>query len=206
MVEVVTLDVWLVRHGEIDWIVDRKFCGWSDPPLNERGRAQARALRLGLAEIEFDSVVSSSSARAIETARLAYGEPSTDDRLRELDFGDIEGLIWAECSPELQKQLLSYETFVAPRGEAVKDLMARVTAVLRDLGGGRHLVVSHGGVIRGLLGRVGITDYPQPGTLHRVQVTLTSGAEIAVTQEEPSPLDVREAERDPEPHEDREAE
>lgn len=166
-----TLEVWLVRHGETDWTSARRFCGWSDPPLNERGRAQARELRSSLAGVEFDSVVSSSSVRALETARLAYGEPVVDERLRELDFGEIDGTSWDDCSPDLREQLLAYETFTAPRGEAVSALMARVAAALRDLGAGRHLVVTHGGVIRGLLGRAGITDYPGPATVHRVRLT-----------------------------------
>jgi broad specificity phosphatase PhoE len=172
-------EVWLLRHGETDWTTARRFCGWSDPPLNERGRAQARALRPSLAGIEFDSVVSSSSVRAVETARLAYGEPAVDERLRELDFGEIEGLSWVDCSEEVRAQLLDYDTFCAPSGETVAALMARVTAALRALEGGHHLVVTHGGVIRALLGRAGITGYPQPASVHRVRLT-SNGDEIVV--------------------------
>jgi probable phosphoglycerate mutase len=175
----VTVEVWLVRHGETDWTAARKLCGWSDPPLNARGRAQARALRASLAGVDFDSVVSSSSARALETARLAFGEPSADERLRELDFGEIEGTTWDECPPDVREQLLAYETFAAPRGEAVSALMVRVGSALRDLGPGRHLVVTHGGVIRGLLGRAGVTGYPGPATIHRVRLTAT-GDSIAI--------------------------
>lgn len=171
VVDVVTVEVWLARHGSTDWTLARRFCGWSDPPLNEHGREQARALREALAPTEFDSVVSSTSIRAVETARLAYGEPRVDERLRELDFGDIEGSSWDECAPEVRERLLAYESFVAPRGEAVSSLLRRVGMALRELGDGRHLVVTHGGVIRGLLGRAGITDYPAPCSVHRVKLT-----------------------------------
>jgi broad specificity phosphatase PhoE len=61
--------------------------------------------------------------------------------------------------------------------------MARVTAALRALEGGHHLVVTHGGVIRALLGRAGITDYPQPASVHRVRVT-ANGDEIVVGRAE----------------------
>ncbi|HEY7875528.1 MAG TPA: histidine phosphatase family protein [Actinomycetota bacterium] len=178
MVGVGTLELWLVRHGETDWSTARRFCGWSDPPLNGRGRAQARAVAESLAGTSFDTVVSSSSARAIETARLAYGEPVTDDRLRELDFGELEGLTWDECSPDMRAQLADYHAFVAPKGEAVRDLMTRVTSALRELGAGRHLVVSHGGVIYGIGALAGIDDYPAPGSLRRVAITLDRGAEV----------------------------
>lgn len=170
MVGGVTVEVWLVRHGTTDWTVARRFCGWSDPPLNESGRAQARSLRESLAGVVFDSVVSSSSVRAIETARLAYGEPRVDERLRELDFGDIEGTTWDECAPDVRDALLAYDSFAAPRGEAVSSLLERVGRALRALGDGRHLVVTHGGVIRGLLGRAGVTDYPAPCSVHRVKL------------------------------------
>jgi 2,3-bisphosphoglycerate-dependent phosphoglycerate mutase len=174
-VAVVKLDLWLVRHGETDWSASHRFCGWSDPPLSERGRAMAEALRAELERGSFDSVVSSSSQRAVETARLAYGEPRVDDRLRELDFGDIEGMTWKDCSPELREKLLDYETFHAPNGESVEQLIARVSAALADLGPGTHLVVTHGGVIRFLLGRAGITDYPGLATVHRAEITLADG-------------------------------
>jgi probable phosphoglycerate mutase len=183
LVEAVKLDLWLVRHGETDWSAAHRFCGWSDPPLSERGRAQARALRADLERRTFDSVVSSTSIRAIETARLAYGEPRPDERLRELDFGDIEGTTWLDCSPEVRAALADYETFSAPNGESVAQLMERVTACLRDLGPGDHLVVTHGGVIRFLLGRAGITDYPPLASLRRVHLAFEPG-DLSVTLRE----------------------
>ena len=168
----VTLNLWLVRHGETDWSAGHRFCGWSDPPLSERGRVQAMALRSEFEGRTFDSVVSSTSLRAIETARLAYGEPRPDERLRELDFGDIEGTTWRGCSPEIKQALADYETFEAPNGETVVQLIERVTGALCDLGPGSHLVVTHGGVIRFLLGRAGITDYPALASLSRARLTV----------------------------------
>jgi probable phosphoglycerate mutase len=166
------LDLWLVRHGETDWSAAHRFCGWSDPPLSDRGREQATALRAELEGRRFDSIVSSTSLRAIETARLAYGEPRSDERLRELDFGDIEGTTWLDCSPAIREALADYETFEAPNGESVAQLIERVTAALHDLGPGSHLVVTHGGVIRFLMGRAGVGDYPALASLSRVDLTL----------------------------------
>ena len=170
MVVTVRLDLWLVRHGATAWTTARRFCGWSDPPLSEKGRAQARALRPRLEAYSFDSVLSSSSIRAVETARLAYGEPLRDERLRELDFGDIEGSTWPECAPELQQGLLDFERFAAPNGESVAQLAERVTQVLRELRPGRHLIVTHGGVVRLLTARS--RGVPEPGGLTRVGVAI----------------------------------
>ena len=162
------LDLWLVRHGETDWNAAGRFCGWSDPALSDRGRAQARSLGKLLRDWRFDSFVSSSSIRAVETARLAYGDPAVDVRLRELDFGDLEGCTWAECSVEVQQSLREYGTFQAPNGESVAQLSARVLQAVGELGSGRHLVVTHGGVIRSLLGPASVTRYPGPASISQV--------------------------------------
>ena len=163
-------ELWLVRHGETEWTCAGRFCGRSDPPLTERGRDDARALRSLLAAEVFDRFVSSPSIRALETAQLAYGEPAPEPRLQELDFGELEGLSWHECSDELRQTLGDYDGFCAPGGESVAALGDRVLAALRDLGPGRHLVVTHGGVIRFLTGLASETAYPRPASLTRVSL------------------------------------
>lgn len=173
------LEVWLVRHGATDWTVARRFCGWSDPPLNERGRFQARALRPRLEAYRFDSVISSISIRAVETARLAYGEPFQDVRLRELDFGDIEGSTWADCSPDVRDRLLTFESFEAPNGESVAQLRARVMQVACELQEGRHLIVTHGGVIRVLMGPRSMSSHLKPGDFSRLRLTFDEGQCVA---------------------------
>lgn len=162
------LELWLVRHGETDWTAAGRFCGWSDPALNERGRAQARNLGRRLSGRRFDSFVSSSSTRAVETARLAHRDPAVDVRLRELDFGDLEGRTWAECSVEVQESLRDFDMFQAPNGESVAQLSVRVRKALGELGSGRHLVVTHGGVIRTLLGHLSATRHPEPGSISQI--------------------------------------
>jgi 2,3-bisphosphoglycerate-dependent phosphoglycerate mutase len=169
------LDLWLVRHGETEWNAAGRFCGWSDPPLNPEGRSQASALRKPLTALHFDSFVSSPSKRAAETARLAYGAPLLDERLRELDFGLIEGSTWMDCSADVQERLRDYDTFQAPNGESAAQLSERVLEALLELGSGRHLVFTHGGVIRLLLGRAGETSYPPVGSISRLQLTVEEG-------------------------------
>lgn len=175
MVATMTQEIWLVRHGETDWSRAGRFCGWADPPLNEAGRAEARALRVTLAAQSFESVTSSPSARAVETARLAYGLPTIDERFRELDFGDIEGWNWRRCPVPLGQQLADFDGFQAPNGESVADLANRVDAGLRDLGPGRHLVVTHGGVVR-LLARRSLSVVPHPSTGSLTRLIVTEGA------------------------------
>lgn len=165
-------ELFLVRHGETTWNEQGRFCGRSDPPLTDRGRHQATALRALIGDEAFDRVISSPSLRAVETARLAYGEPTVDDRVCEIDFGVLEGRTWAECSTDVQERLLDYDGFEAPGGESVRQLGQRVLAALHDLGPGRHLIVSHGGVIRFLTGKASVTEYPKTATLTRLATTL----------------------------------
>jgi 2,3-bisphosphoglycerate-dependent phosphoglycerate mutase len=176
----VTLDIWCLRHAETDWTAAGRFCGWSDPPLNQRGRLQARALKEVLHSIEFDSVVSSPSIRAVETARLAYADPCPDPRLRELDFGELDGREWTACSPEMRARLTDFDAFAAPHGETVPQLAERVLAALADLDRGRHLMVTHGGVIRLLMRRAGSSAHPPPASLVRVRVGLEVNGSVRI--------------------------
>ena len=86
----------LVRHGETDWNLERRWQGHIDRPLNDVGRAQARALADRLDSEPFAAVYSSDLARARETAEIvaaAHGLPvHLDPRLREADVGEWSGL------------------------------------------------------------------------------------------------------------------
>lgn len=152
--------VWMVRHGETDWNADRRFQGWTDVALNDTGRDQATLLAGALAGVRFDSVWSSDLSRAIETARLAYGEPTADHRLRELNFGDLEGSVWDDLTPLVQAELVAFDGFTAPGGESIAEFKARVIEFLDGLSGGDHLVVTHGGVIRMVTRECGSDGFP----------------------------------------------
>jgi probable phosphoglycerate mutase len=144
-----SVEVWLVRHGETPWNALGRLTGWSDVPLSARGEAQALALAPFLAAERFDGVVSSDLSRAVQTARLAYGEPGRRlAALRELDFGTLEGLRWDELAEPYRAALLAFEGFEAPGGESTAGLRSRVYGFLEGLPPGRHLAFTHGGVLR----------------------------------------------------------
>lgn len=150
-----TTTLWLVRHAETDWSGTGRLCGWTDVPLNARGRDQARALAWTLAGRRFTSVWSSDLRRSVDTARLSHGTPTTDPRLRELGFGTLEGLRWSELPPPIQGALLSFDGFNAPDGEPVDALRQRVLVFVAELPPGDHLLFTHGGVMRLLLRQAG---------------------------------------------------
>jgi broad specificity phosphatase PhoE len=77
-----------------------------------------------------------------------------DARLKELTFGDWEGLNWEEIAARDRRGVEAREAdkwnFRPPRGESYADLAARVSSWL-DERDGDTLVVAHGGVARVLM-------------------------------------------------------
>ena len=158
-------ELWLVRHGETPASLARTLAGWADVPLTGRGEEQARALRPVLEDERFEGIWSSDLSRAVATARLAWGEPRQDARLREMSFGSLEGQPWETLDARLQEGIARFEGFAAPGGESFDALRSRVLAFVDGLEPGRHLVFTHGGVVRLLSREVGEDHFVPTGTL-----------------------------------------
>lgn len=158
-------ELWLVRHGETPASRGQTLAGWVDVPLTERGREEAQALRSVLADERFESVWSSDLVRAVTTARLAWGEPRTERRLREIHFGSLEGRYWPDLDLAYRQGLERFEGFVAPEGESFDGFRLRVSSFIEELKPGRHLVFTHGGVLRLLTREVGDDRFVPTGSL-----------------------------------------
>jgi uncharacterized phosphatase len=150
-------DLYLVRHGETDWNRQRRIQGLTDIPLNDTGRAQARATGMLLSRRHWDGIFSSPLGRAVETASIiaaevGLGEPTLVDALVERNYGQAEGLDWIEVERRFPPG-----TVVAGR-ESREQVGARVIPALMRLAAERPgeslLIVSHGGAIRSVLNQV----------------------------------------------------
>ena len=160
------LELWLVRHGESTFNAEGRYAGWSDPPLTPAGEAMAQALLPCLAGIHFDGIWSSDRIRAQETARLAgFQSVPVDVRLREIDFGDLEGKTFLEMGEKWRERLRSFAEFVAPGGESTADVRRRAEDFLAGLAVGRYLLFSHGGWIRCLMAACGCDRFPEKAEL-----------------------------------------
>lgn len=108
-----------------------------------------------------DAVYASPLARALRTAESFRLAVEVDERLREIDFGDVDGLGFAELPPTLQAELLAHPTTVRfPGGETYGELRARVVEALAEITA-RHdrvAVVSHAGAIRAALANYLLMD------------------------------------------------
>ena len=159
------LELWLVRHGETTFSASKRVAGWSDPPLTDNGRRQAEALRNVIDGSEFTGVWSSDLQRAVESARLAWGEATPDARLRESNFGSLEGCSYTEADSTYGEVFRDFREFQAPEGESHAEFRSRVRDFVAGLEPGRHLLVVHGGVIRVLTQDLGLDRFVPTGTL-----------------------------------------
>jgi probable phosphoglycerate mutase len=161
----------LVRHGETDWNLERRWQGHTDRPLNQTGRAQARELAKRLATEPPHAIYSSDLARARETAEIVaerLGLPvAVDPRLREVDVGEWSGLTMADVEerfPEALQRRLAGGTGWQD-GETYEQMGERVLEALHDIAGrheGRVLVVTHGGSVREVLHAAGVPAEERP--------------------------------------------
>jgi probable phosphoglycerate mutase len=141
----------LVRHGETDWNLERRYQGHLDPPLNAAGRAQSERLAQELAGEAFDAIYSSDLSRALETAEIVgarLGLPVvTDPGLREVDLGSWAGLTRAQVIERFgESPTHDGET----RGEHTGRVVEAVRRIAARHPAGTILVVTHGGSIRAI--------------------------------------------------------
>lgn len=149
--------LYLVRHGETDWNRARRIQGSTDIPLNETGREQARAAGRLLARRKWDAVYASPLSRAFETAAIIAREVGADtpvavEALVERHYGEAEGLEDIELNRRFPGDT------PVPGRETRTAVVERVIPALIELAE-QHpeqsiIVVSHGGVIRSVLGAV----------------------------------------------------
>jgi broad specificity phosphatase PhoE len=170
--------IYLLRHAEIAENRDEAVYGaFPNARVTEVGRRQAQAAGTYLADVPFAAAYSSSFRRARETAQLVLGERDAhlriDDRWRERDFGEIDGLTVAQIAarfPPGRPVLFGSEDATPGGAESLQSVRDRAVAALHDLlaahAGEPVLVVSHKTTIRVLLCHLlgaPLTDYPKIG-------------------------------------------
>ena len=153
---------YLIRHGESLYNAEGRIQGQSDVELSLLGLRQAAAIADALAEEQIDAIFASPLRRAMQTAEPIAARLGltiqTDDRLKEIDAGIFQGLLWAEIESKFPDAARPWceqlPDFVIPGGESRRSLMIRGLAVfqsIRESPFRRVAVVSHGGILAAAL-------------------------------------------------------
>lgn len=143
--------VYLIRHGLPDFSGGERMClGSTDLPLAPEGLAQAERMAAALPPVT--AVFSSPLTRAVQTARTICPEITLVEGLRELDYGEWEGLTFPQIRqryPELYAARAADLTLQPPGAEPNGAGLARFTAAMAEAAGrspGDFAVVAHGGI------------------------------------------------------------
>ncbi|MEI8172575.1 MAG: histidine phosphatase family protein [Deltaproteobacteria bacterium] len=152
----------LLRHGETGEAYLNRYVGSTDFPLSERGRRQAGVMKMFLHDRVFDHCLCSPMARCMETAAAVLESREIrmeiDHNLREIDFGQWEGMSFdeiAKSSPDLVRRWGAFDpVFAFPGGESIGDFLERVRFVAERLShdpADTILLCTHGGIIRTMI-------------------------------------------------------
>ena len=154
----------LIRHGETEYNLQARYCGCSNPPLNNKGKRQSELLANRLKNQRIDKVYSSDLLRAYQSAKIIFKDMPIErtKKFRELKFGIFEGLTYEQIMklyPVLYTQWIDDPLKVRiSEGEDMEDLSKRVEQKLLSIltlhKDKTIAVVTHGGPIKVILCRL----------------------------------------------------
>ena len=152
-----------IRHGETIWNIEGREMGQDNSPLSELGEIQAEAIANRLKSISFTALYSSDLGRAIQTSEFiskACGNKKIikNRKLRERHMGIFQGCTRQERKEKYPEVWSEYKkigfNYIIPNGESQRQRYERTIQVVNNLAD-KHpdetiVVVSHGGILRGL--------------------------------------------------------
>lgn len=150
------LDLYITRHGQTVWNMERRFQGRHDSDLTQFGRMQASLLHGRIKDLNLDVIYTSPSKRAWDTTMLLKKDLDIpvykSEELYEMGFGDWEGRILEEVMEEhahLYSHLIQTPSkYIPVTGESFEELFNRTNAFIGRIkeqhGGQRVLIVTHG--------------------------------------------------------------
>jgi phosphoserine phosphatase len=147
--------LYLVRHGETQWNVEKRMQGRLDSPLTDLGLKQGEWVADALRDVPFDAIYASSSPRALRTAEIVSSDRTIPvipvDALQEISLGVWEGRLQKELDQAFSNHYHAFwktpHTFRMNTGETFFAVQERVVAeiqrIVAEHPGQNVLVVSH---------------------------------------------------------------
>ncbi|HAJ73524.1 MAG TPA: phosphoglycerate mutase [Lachnospiraceae bacterium] len=159
--------LYIIRHGETSWNVERKLQGQKGADLNEKGIRLAEITRDALKDIPFDLCITSPALRARHTAEIIMEGRNVpvieDERLIEISFGEWEGKKSLGEDPEIPPERFrpfftdSWNYIPPEGGESIRQIIDRSGEFLDELLSNNNyrdktiMLSSHGCAVRALL-------------------------------------------------------
>lgn len=170
------MELYVIRHGTTDWNAEARFQGCKDIPLNQNGRDLAADLGKRLADTSFDYYFSSPLQRAYETLEIvqkiqksahpenaaSIPEIITDNRILEVNFGELEGLPFTDWMNTEEPRKYFFDApgkYVPPKGgETFTSAMTRSKNFVQNViepiysknPNARIILVAHGALLAAL--------------------------------------------------------
>ena len=146
--------IYIIRHGQTDWNIEHRIQGKTDIVLNTEGIKQVELITQKIANLKIDSIISSDLKRAYMTAQIINEKFNktikADKRLREFNFGTLEGITRDQITQEIWKKF--DENSKQFNAETKKEVFNRIKSFIDDIKSKNLnknvLVVTHGGPIR----------------------------------------------------------
>lgn len=157
--------IYLVRHGETELGVEKRYIGHADCSLSPKGIERIKSLKDSFLQLSISSVFSSDLLRARQTAEILFPniKPITMTELREINMGIWDGLTLREVKgkyPEMyEERIQNIGDFVIPNAETFRQCQKRALYAMEkviSMSTGNVLICGHSGFFRVLL--AGILD------------------------------------------------
>lgn len=149
------MKVFITRHGQTDWNIEKKVQGRTDIELNSKGIEQAYQTKENLKEEKIDIIFCSPLKRAKQTANIINEDRNVpiiyDERLIEICYGENEGKIHDEFDYDGFWSIVNTHEY--KNAENVNNFIKRVEGFMKELKKRKEeniLIVTHNGVCRAI--------------------------------------------------------
>ena len=160
--------IYLIRHGESEANINKRFSGITDVELSDTGIKQAINAGEKLKEETIHNIFSSPLRRAQNTAEIIAGiigfkknNIIIENCITEVNFGIFENMTWEEIetqyADEIERWMKFKHKYKFPKGEGYDDIIERISDFIDNVPD-NSLIVTHFGVIQSMLLYLNIVD------------------------------------------------
>ena len=144
--------IYVIRHGQTDWNIEKKLLSYTDIPLNAIGIEQCKEAEKLVKNLNYDLVICSPMLRTRQTAEIVNSQKKEiilDKRLVERNANSLEGIdvrnfnyrdFWTLGKDKMEDS------------ETIEECKSRVYELLDELKekykGKNLLIVTHNGICR----------------------------------------------------------